>query len=645
MTSFSGTVAIRAMKDGDYQATIFPGTTAGLQASIDYLAGGKGKVFLGPGTLETDQPIWVHSYCHLQGSGRGLTVIKRATGTIANGDPDPSAAVIASSAFGSNGTLSSSSETLAAVTISDLTLDGNQSAFAALTDNTLAAHAIYLNYVDGVRIYGVSVQNTLGDAFRVRYCRNVSLVDVEGDTIGQWSQVASKNGVSFTGDYNSVGNWGYNYKLNGARFTNIGTGTVSQDAEGVLIAGILICSISDVTVDGCDFVIECSPTNITVGTWGKWTISNVVATNARGYFITHNIGQSSGYTLEDVVFSECSITGHATLHDGGAISLAPGNSAIEIRRWKAQNCIFKNINTKDTTTHHWVDVQPTNAAGYRDVELDYCQLHGLAGSTRTGSEVGVLLRAPLTNAAVRACYLKDVPGRAVHVSDQPALASPSSTRILLESIYVDGANDSGIEIRSTNATGTGTIDGVRLVNCVAHNTNLQTAGPGFRINITQAGATIKRVYFKECRALKSSGSMDFGLTVARTAGTVDEIHIEDCDLEITAGSDGMFFDSGVTNVHFNTTPGKGPNIASAATISIPVKGDVFHVTGNTNITNGITVKAWDNGRIVTLIFDGTPTVSDTGTSKLAGDFIATADDALTLRCDGTNWYEVARSNN
>lgn len=91
--------------------------------------------------------------------------------------------------------------------------------------------------------------------------------------------------------------------------------------------------------------------------------------------------------------------------------------------------------------------------------------------------------------------------------------------------------------------------------------------------------------------------------------------------------------------------GQGPNIASAATIAIPGYGDVFHVTGNTNITNGITVNAIDSGRTVVLIFDSTPTITDTGTSRLAGNFVATADDTLTLKCDGTNWFELGRSIN
>jgi hypothetical protein len=94
-----------------------------------------------------------------------------------------------------------------------------------------------------------------------------------------------------------------------------------------------------------------------------------------------------------------------------------------------------------------------------------------------------------------------------------------------------------------------------------------------------------------------------------------------------------------------TLTGRGTDIVAAATIAIPTDGDVFHVTGNTNITNGITVNTIDAGRTVVLIFDGTPTVSDTGTSKLNGAFVATADDTLTLKCDASNWYELARSTN
>lgn len=53
MATFSGTVAIRAMKFGDYQATIFAGTVVGLQAAIDFcVANYGGEIRIGPGTID-----------------------------------------------------------------------------------------------------------------------------------------------------------------------------------------------------------------------------------------------------------------------------------------------------------------------------------------------------------------------------------------------------------------------------------------------------------------------------------------------------------------------------------------------------------------------------------------------------------------
>lgn len=47
---FSGSGAVRAMKLGDYQATIFPGTAAGVQAAITFLGSTGGEIRVGAGT-------------------------------------------------------------------------------------------------------------------------------------------------------------------------------------------------------------------------------------------------------------------------------------------------------------------------------------------------------------------------------------------------------------------------------------------------------------------------------------------------------------------------------------------------------------------------------------------------------------------
>lgn len=97
----------------------------------------------------------------------------------------------------------------------------------------------------------------------------------------------------------------------------------------------------------------------------------------------------------------------------------------------------------------------------------------------------------------------------------------------------------------------------------------------------------------------------------------------------------------------------GSNTAAANDLTLPNTGNVFHITGATQI-NAITTTNWQAGSEVTFIFDSTPTVKNntaggagTAIMLLAGgaDFLATANDVLKLVYDGTSWFEVSRSVN
>jgi hypothetical protein len=84
------------------------------------------------------------------------------------------------------------------------------------------------------------------------------------------------------------------------------------------------------------------------------------------------------------------------------------------------------------------------------------------------------------------------------------------------------------------------------------------------------------------------------------------------------------------------------DVASAATVTLPAWSDYVNITGTTPITS---VTASYAGRKVTLKFAGILTFTDGSNLKLAGDFVTSADDTITLVCDGTNWFEVGRSAN
>lgn len=86
----------------------------------------------------------------------------------------------------------------------------------------------------------------------------------------------------------------------------------------------------------------------------------------------------------------------------------------------------------------------------------------------------------------------------------------------------------------------------------------------------------------------------------------------------------------------------GGAVASAAAI-VPT-GNVFHVTGTTNITS-ITSTAVNAGTCISIIFDAALTFTDGNNLKLNGNFVTTADDTISLCFDGTNWYEMARAVN
>lgn len=86
--------------------------------------------------------------------------------------------------------------------------------------------------------------------------------------------------------------------------------------------------------------------------------------------------------------------------------------------------------------------------------------------------------------------------------------------------------------------------------------------------------------------------------------------------------------------------GSGDTIVSAAGINIPLRGESFSVSGTVNIGS---ITASNNGRIIYLSFQDVLTVTDGSNLKLAGNLVTTAGSTLTLLCDGTNWYELARA--
>lgn len=84
------------------------------------------------------------------------------------------------------------------------------------------------------------------------------------------------------------------------------------------------------------------------------------------------------------------------------------------------------------------------------------------------------------------------------------------------------------------------------------------------------------------------------------------------------------------------------DVASQTTTTLPDEGEYFNITGTNNITS---VTASWIGRRVSLKFVDILTFTDGNNLKLAGNLTTSADDTISLVCDGTNWYETGRSVN
>ncbi len=85
-----------------------------------------------------------------------------------------------------------------------------------------------------------------------------------------------------------------------------------------------------------------------------------------------------------------------------------------------------------------------------------------------------------------------------------------------------------------------------------------------------------------------------------------------------------------------------PSTASATALA-PL-GMTTHVTGTTTITSIVTTNL-KIGDVLTLIFDDTAQISDGNNLVLNGNFTGGANRVLTLKYDGTNFFEQSRSAN
>lgn len=223
------------------------------------------------------------------------------------------------------------------------------------------------------------------------------------------------------------------------------------------------------------------------------------------------------------------------------------------------------------------------------------------------SPAGVFIGAPSSN-TLDSASVSDM----LHVQGSDG----KSARITVDSYFAFGSSFVMRQARGTQAAPTKTVSGDFILGINARGYQETTAA-----FTTANNVSINFLAAEDFTSTAQGTRINFYTTAIGSTTPLERLSISNV---------------GITNLF------KGADVVSAAAI-VPT-GNLFHVTGTTTITS-ITSTGIIAGTTITIIFDGVLTFTDGSNLKLAGNFVTTADDTITITYDGTNWYEVARTVN
>lgn len=332
---------------------------------------------------------------------------------------------------------------------------------------------------------------------------------------------------------------------------------------------------------------------------------------------------------------------------------------------KAQSCVISGNKTFGYKYGIMVDgVATFTTQGGVAISNNYVESPNLTGIYINGS---IAAANTLKNVSITGNTIKSPGDRGILVLN--------ATQIAISGNVIDSPAAEGMSLYN-NSTGS-------FSDCtITGNTIKNPTGDGMLIRsgtgVTVSGNSVEvptnkhAIYFLTTVHGTISGNRILGLSTTGSVGIrlgTTATNVAITGNEVTGVSIGIYFSSadcinnivsgnvslsnttafnlstGSPNVVANNIPGVIATVASAATITLPPsENDFYAISGTTNIDT-ITATSMA-GRRITLKFAGILTVGDgTGNCKLSAGFTTTADDTITLACDGTSWYEIARSVN
>jgi hypothetical protein len=389
-----------------------------------------------------------------------------------------------------------------------------------------------------------------------------------------------------------------------------------------------------VTSDGAVRVVGLGGRDRTYITW----------TSTTAFAWTHTAGLGGGLQMEGVTMS-----GPLSCTAGGAISIQ-ASGGVANSNTKIKDCTFVNgfYQLYMPAAHSWEMAGNTHtnyieAGVYTGNTVDQdegdsyihdCGFFANGASAKAVVQVGA--------GGLKIMQNKMYGGQYGYYMD---LATSAVTSILIiQGNSIEFQTHSGIRMRNTGGSGSFTQ--------IIINGN-QFSGQPTPINLDHSSTCFVSATISDNLIGAAAGA---GTTAAITVNTVPLSVITDNQiygtgttvLGISVGSGSFASRVENNNVYgcvTDVTNAVSSGVASATSIALPNWTDSIVVTGTTNITS-IAAGSGQKGRTVTLMFQGILTFTDGNNLKLAGNFVTTADDTITLTCaDGTNWYEVCRSVN
>ena len=263
---------------------------------------------------------------------------------------------------------------------------------------------------------------------------------------------------------------------------------------------------------------------------------------------------------------------------------------------------------------------------------------------RNVAVTGNVVRSATNSAFVISnCFGATINGNSIYTPGFSGFDLRYSSYLSISNNYIYGTGQSAIV--DGNVCNNITISNNEIANCATSNTAGNESGIFFDQPNTQvsiSGNIIRDV----------NANMKYGIYVAdaTTNSTLDLVRNEvlnstDTGLRLASTSAIREYRGNNWNGTIAATFNDPvlPVVASAATLTLPTAWDVVSISGTTNITyinpNG------HSGRIVTLLFQGALTVTRGSNVQISSNFVTTAQDTLTMCCDGTNWYEIGRAVN